>query len=262
MAQLDIYTLAFACFTAALILLSLVFVYAWRQKRLDIVDTFWGISFIAIALTAAVIVQDLSGIGRVILGCVLVWGMRLALHIGRRFIKSKKQDARYTDLQASWPTTAPALQAYGRIFVAQAILATVISLPVIMAINSTDYTPYYLYIGFVVWVVGLGFEIISDRQLRQFVTNPDNAGQLMTRGLWNYSRHPNYFGELTLWWGIGIMVLGTSYGVAGLIGPLIITLLICFVSGIPPAERQAADRDGWHEYKRTTSVIIPWLKRS
>lgn len=262
MAQLDLITLLVWCFVSVLVLQTAVFIYAWKHKRLDVVDTFWGITFITIALTAAIQVPRASGLGWVVVGCVLVWGTRLAWHIGRRFMRSTIQDPRYTQLQQSWPTSTPALQAYVRIFVAQALLATAVSVPVVMAINSQSFNPMWLYAGLAAWIVGFTVESIADKQLKDFIINKQNTGRLMTSGLWRYSRHPNYFGELTQWWGIGLMVLGTSYGVLGMIGPVIITTLICFVSGIPPAERRSADRPGWAEYKRTTSAIIPWFKQS
>jgi steroid 5-alpha reductase family enzyme len=112
-----------------------------------------------------------------------------------------------------------------------------------------------------VWVAGFTIETLADKQLRQFISNPANKGHLMTRGLWRYSRHPNYFGELTMWWGLGIIALGVPNGLIGLLGPALISHLIIFVSGIPPTEKAFQGRIGWDEYKRRTSVLVPWFVR-
>jgi steroid 5-alpha reductase family enzyme len=111
--------------------------------------------------------------------------------------------------------------------------------------------------GVVVWVLGFVCESIADSQLRQFLKANTKKDALLTTGLWKYSRHPNYFGEVTQWWGIALVALSSPFGWVGLIGALAITTLICFVSGIPPAERRAASKPGWAAYKRATSPLVP-----
>ena len=115
--------------------------------------------------------------------------------------------------------------------------------------------PAFVLAGLIVWMVGFVFETVGDLQLEAFVAH--NPGKLMTKGLWKYSRHPNYFGEMTQWVGIGVMALSVDYGWVSLIGPFVITYLLLFVSGIPPAERRSSKRPGWDDYKRRTSAVVP-----
>ncbi len=116
--------------------------------------------------------------------------------------------------------------------------------------------------GIAVWCVGFIFESMGDFQLDQFIKNPTNRGKIIRSGLWRYSRHPNYFGEAPLWWDMGIIALSSPWGWAGLIGPLVITMMILFVSGVPMTERMMEDVTGWEEYKRSTSAFFPWFPKT
>jgi steroid 5-alpha reductase family enzyme len=113
------------------------------------------------------------------------------------------------------------------------------------------------FIGLCVWGIGFYFESTGDAQLKEFITNPANKGKLMDRGLWKYSRHPNYFGEVTQWWGLFIVALSITGSLFTVIGPLTITTLILFVSGVPLLEKKYAGRPDWEEYKKRTSIFIP-----
>jgi steroid 5-alpha reductase family enzyme len=108
-----------------------------------------------------------------------------------------------------------------------------------------------------VWVIGFFFESVGDAQLSRFIKDPANKGKLMQSGLWKYTRHPNYFGEVTQWWGLWIIALSVSYGWLGIIGPLTITTLILKVSGIPLLEKSMEGNPEFQEYKKRTSVFFP-----
>ena len=114
--------------------------------------------------------------------------------------------------------------------------------------------------GVLVWLIGFYFEAVGDWQLRRFTSNPANKGKVMDQGLWRYSRHPNYFGEVLMWWGIFIVSLSLPGSWPGSIGPALITYLILFVSGIPLLEKRYADDLNYQEYKKRTSVFVPWWK--
>jgi steroid 5-alpha reductase family enzyme len=116
--------------------------------------------------------------------------------------------------------------------------------------------------GFLVWGFGFYFESTGDRQLKEFISNPENKGKIMNKGLWQYSRHPNYFGEVTQWWGIFIIALSIPGSSFTIIGPLTITILILFVSGIPLLEKKYAGRPDFEEYKKRTSVFVPLPPRN
>jgi steroid 5-alpha reductase family enzyme len=242
---------------SAVAFLSLVFVYGQTKKRYDIIDTAWGPAFIVIAFVNVALSGHVSWAAWLTVGLVTVWGMRLAWHIFRRFLHASSEDARYTELRKKWPQKYVGLQVFLRIYLVQALLATLVSLPVIVTIHSPAPQPWVALVGGLVWIVGFVIESAADRQLKQFLAQPANKGKLMMSGLWNYSRHPNYFGEMTQWWGIGIIGFGASLMLSALVGPLIITLLIRFVSGVPPAERRAATKPEWEDYKKKTRMLVP-----
>lgn len=255
--------LSLAPFVAAalsgIIFISAVFLAATHLKRYDIVDFAWGILFIVIAGSAWATTGWLGpfGVAEIALILVVVWGIRLARHISKRLAVSQHEDYRYKAMRDKWGGSADR-QAYVRVFLTQAILAFVISLPVLIAIAQPTVAPNWLsYVAVGIWVFGFVIEFVADAQLKRFVSDPKHKGQLMVSGLWRYSRHPNYFGEITQWWGIGLLCLNVNFGWIGLVGPLLITLLLIFVSGLPLSEAHMRSRKGWGAYSRRTSVLIP-----
>jgi steroid 5-alpha reductase family enzyme len=216
----------------------------------------------AAAIVAALQIYNPSRAVSVLLVVILVvvWACRLLWHILRRFIDSKEQDPRYTAIVDRWPRKNYELQLFAKIFLLQAILATIVSLPVIVLHYFQPELQTLLILGLVVWLVGFLCETIADAQLRRFLRS-SNKGELMQSGLWRYSRHPNYFGEIMMWWGIALMTFTTTLWWLGMVGALAISMLIIFVSGVPLAEARAAGKKGWPQYKSKTSVIIPWFPK-
>lgn len=242
---------------AAAVFMSVMFVVGHRMKRYDIVDVAWGLTFIVISLVSLAMNQ--ANLTSIALYClVAIWGVRLSTHIYRRFRAAPHEDKRYVELRKKWRSSNVPAAIYSRIYLVQAVLATIVCLPVLVVhAAQMDVQPIYLWTGLLVWAVGFTFEAVGDYQLRSFLQHPQPKGGLMTSGLWKYSRHPNYFGELVQWWGIGVIALGVPYGWIGLVGPAMISYLIVFVSGVPPVERAFEGRPGWAEYKARTSVLIP-----
>ena len=243
--------------------MCVVFLVARKIKRFDLVDAAWGWAFIVPAVTSYFLnfsnIFTLN-IQTVTTLLVIIWGVRLSRHILKRIKYSKTEDERYVGLRKRWKGNVE-LNVFLRIYLVQAFLAFVICLPV-MYINffAVLSWSWIVSLGVIVWVIGFLFEAVSDRQLRDFVTNSENKGKIMTEGLWKYSRHPNYFGELTQWWGIFIICLAVPFGWINIIAPLLITYLILFVSGVPLNEERFKGRTGWSEYKKRTSMLIPLPK--
>jgi steroid 5-alpha reductase family enzyme len=117
------------------------------------------------------------------------------------------------------------------------------------------------WLGAGLWLVGFVVESVADRQLAAFIKDKSNKGKVLDTGLWRYSRHPNYFGELLQWWAIGLIAAQTAYGWIGFAGPLLLTILIVFVSGIPPIENRRRDNPAYQDYKRRTSRLVPLPRR-
>lgn len=239
---------------------TVMFGIAKQLKRVDVVDVGWGLTFIVIAVVTATMNFPLNTAAAVVMILVVLWGARLSLSIGRRLIRSASQDPRYTELTKNYKPTTYWANVYLRIFIVQAVLAVMISLPVVIVMTQQPMWSGWLSAGVIVWIIGFVCEVVADAQLRDFLKSA-KKDELMNTGLWRYSRHPNYFGEMLMWWGLAIMSGATAYGWLGVVGALVITVLLRFVSGVPPAEARAASKRGWKQYKDSTSVLVPWFKK-
>jgi len=223
-------------------------------KRNDVADIAWGLGFINSAW-ASLFLSGFSERGFVAAILVTIWGMRLAWHIYLRN-KGKPEDYRYQAWRKEWKYFY--LRSFLQVYILQGILMFLIAIPLIY-INKSNILGIGLFdvLGVILWIFGFYFESVGDAQLKQFVSNPNNKGRIMDRGLWKYSRHPNYFGEVTQWWGIFIIALSVPFGYLTIVGPLTITILILFVSGIPLLEKKYLGRPDFEEYKEKTSIFFP-----
>jgi steroid 5-alpha reductase family enzyme len=235
---------------------SLWFLVALRLRRNDVADIAWGIGFIVLALTGQFAVTAVSTRGLLVLVLVAIWGLRLSLHIGRRN-QGKSEDPRYRKWREEWGAHAT-IRAFFQVFLLQAFLAVVILLPVtyVLAHRNSDLT-WLDALGAGVWLTGFVFEAVGDFELARFRKDPGNRGRIITSGLWKYTRHPNYFGEVTLWWGVWLIACSVSGGWKTVLGPATITLLILFVSGIPLLEKKYQGNNEFMEYQRRTSAFFP-----
>lgn len=237
-------------------------IYAITKKRNDLADVFWGISFIVIAWTGYFAQSYPPRLAFIVNILVTIWGVRLALHIFKRFKNSTEEDRRYHDMRKNWKINQD-LASFYYIFCFQAVLAIIVALPVTIINTATAVNNSAIVIvGVILWLFGFGYESLADKQLKDFITNPKNRGKLMTKGLFRHSRHPNYFGELVQWWSIAFIALFVNNGFYGTIGALTITALITMVSGVPLAEKGTANKPGWDAYKKKTPSLIPRLKLS
>lgn len=248
------------CLLVAISFITVVFFIGKKMKRYDIIDSAWGPTFILVAITSYLISYQSTpylSVCLLVVALVSIWGLRLCWHIASRFRSSQHEDPRYIELRKNWKGHE-SLNIYTRVYLVQALLATIICIPVIH-INLFDGSAWtgFALIGLLVWLFGFGFEAIGDRQLKNFLSDKNNRGKIMQYGLWKYTRHPNYFGEVTQWWGIGIIAMGVMPWWVGLIGPVTITFLIMYISGIPPSEKRFEGRAGWKEYKAKTSPLVP-----
>lgn len=232
------------------------FFVAQARKRNDVADIAWGTGFIVVAMTAMDLSDGMTPRRVLVMSLVIVWGLRLAAHIYYRN-KGKPEDQRYQKWRESWGKHA-LLRAFFQVFILQGLLIVIISLPVTFIITYRQQSiGVFDVLGVCTWIVGFLFETIGDYQLVKYKRDPLNRGKIMTQGLWNYTRHPNYFGEIILWWGMYIIALSVSYGWASILGPLTITFLILKVSGIPLLEEKYKDHPEFQEYKRRTSAFFP-----
>jgi steroid 5-alpha reductase family enzyme len=259
-------------FVLLIVFMTIVWAITYRIKRLDFVDVAWGLGFIIVTLTAFLwravpgprgASESFIGMTPRVVACLLVviWGARLALHILQRWLRHDGEDVRYQQLRKKWGRH-PAFHSYVQIFLLQAVLIYIICLPIQILTLVDPPADGWLLVGSLVWLIGFVCESLGDWQLSQFAKDPKNKGKLLITGLWRYTRHPNYFGEVTQWWGIFIIGVPLAffspwYTLLILPSPLLITVLILKVSGVPLTEKLMSKREGWREYVRHTSKFLP-----
>lgn len=184
-----------------------------------------------------------------------LWASRLIIYVYRRYTGN---DPRFTSWK--WQGSKALVINFFWIF-GQSIMIAIMSYPVVLVnTNNSMRGLFYLdYVGLLIWVIGFCYEAVSDYQLFAFMRNPLNKGHVMRFGLWRYSRHPNYFGESLMWWGVYCTALSLPYGSIAIITPIAITYLLVFVTGIPLIEKAMIGNPEYNEYQRTTSKFIPWF---
>jgi len=242
---------------AVFIYMSIWYLIALLAKRNDIADIAWGLGFILVTLVTISREAILTDRDVLITALVILWGIRLALHIHARN-RGKKEDFRYKQWREEWGKSFY-IRTYLQVFLLQGFFLLLISLPIIIGISQTGNDSWQLtdFLGLAVWSFGFIFETVGDWQLTRFMADPANKGKLLQSGTWRYTRHPNYFGEVTLWWGLWFISLATANSMLGIIGPLTISFLIIKVSGIPLLEKAMKKHPDWPEYAKKTSVFFP-----
>jgi steroid 5-alpha reductase family enzyme len=236
--------------------MSLWFVISLIKKRNDVADVAWGLGFVLLAWASFFLYGDSDARGLLVNILVSIWGLRLAWHIYSRN-NGKPEDYRYLAWRLSWGKWF-FVRSYVQVYLLQGFLLFLIILPVLVIHNNPSSSLGWLdFLGIAVWLWGFYFELVGDAQLANFIKNPANRGKLMQGGLWAYTRHPNYFGEVTLWWGVWLMSISVPHGWLAIVGPLTITFLILKVSGIPMLEKKMAEHPEFAEYKRRVSMFLP-----
>ena len=231
------------------------FIIGQIKKNNAVVDIAWGLGFVLVAWFTYIF-SDKAIINSVITLLVSLWGLRLGYYLFKRNW-NKNEDYRYVNMRKSW-IKYPMLQAYLKVYMLQMILMFIISIPIIFVNNLSDSLSIVSYIGLFIWIIGYFFEVVGDYQLKKFVSN--NKGKIMKSGLWKYTRHPNYFGEATMWWGIYLIAFSVG-GIYTVISPILITILLLFVSGVPLLEEKYKDNEEFKEYAKVTSIFIPWFPK-
>lgn len=226
------------------------------RRRNDVVDVAWGLGFVLLAWTSALLSGDPGTRAVIANTLVSIWGIRLAWHIHARN-HGRPEDYRYLQWRREWGRWMY-LRSYFQVFMLQGVLLFIVALPVVLINNAKRSDLGWLdVVGVGIWLLGFFFEAVGDAQLARFIKDPANRGKVMQSGLWAYTRHPNYFGEVTQWWGLWVMALSASNGWIGLIGPITITVLILKVSGIPMLEKKLAEKPEFAEYSKRVSAFLP-----
>jgi len=230
------------------------------MRNVSIVDSLWSLLFVLMTLVYVLLTPAAGGRALLTLFLVGVWAVRLSAYLTQRNW-GQPEDRRY---QAIRRENEPGfwLKSLYVVFGLQAILAWIISLPLMSAVVTATPIGWLDYTAVGVWFIGLVFEAVADAQLAAFKARPESRGRVMDRGLWRYSRHPNYFGEACVWWGLWLLAAASGAWWT-VISPLLMTLLLLQVSGVTLLERNIVDRrPGYREYAARTNAFVPGPPRA
>ncbi len=226
---------------------------ARQLGRVSVVDTVWGLGFIAVALVSAVlgtVLRDAAYLPWLLLAMVALWGGRLAWHIGRRS-HGGGEDPRYEELLSRGEGGI-----VRKVLLPQGLAIWFVSLPVQVAAVADRPLAWVAGLGVALWLVGLVFESVGDAQLAAYKRDPDR-GPVMDRGLWRYTRHPNYFGDACVWWGIWLAVASAWPGVLTVLSPVAMSYFLVYATGARLLEKSMMRRPGYPEYAARTSMFVP-----
>ena len=258
MSFIELYGIALLVILGCMTILWLVSLWL---KNSSIVDIFWGTGFVIANWVYFVLTPDGFPLRKWLIGVlVTIWGLRLSLHILRRNW-GKPEDFRYQVWRKEAGTRWWWLSFF-RVFLLQGILMWIISAPLLAAQRGAKPAHLILFdfLGVIVWGIGFFFEAVGDLQLARFKADPANKGKVMDRGVWRYTRHPNYFGDSAQWWGY-YLIAAFAGGWWTLFSPILMTLFLLRVSGVALLEKTLEKRPGYQEYIRKTSAFIPWFPR-
>lgn len=261
----EIFELTVFASVAVIFVVGITWLISLFKKDNSVMDIAYGVCFMAIALYTYVqtdVPQDVRATAITV--CVLAWGARLSYRIWKRNLKVG-EDYRYRSWRLAWMekgSTYFYLRSFFQIFALQAVIVITIALPIVFA--NTISGPQFSFLnllGFGIWMIGFYMQARADSELDYFLKHRHPVHKVLKTGLWKYSRHPNYFGEALMWWGILIMIVGLPYWHVALISPLLITYLVRFVSGVPLLEMRFAHDADYQEYSRKTNAFIPWFPK-
>jgi steroid 5-alpha reductase family enzyme len=241
---------------------TLVWVLSLRLQDASVADVGWGLGFVLLAWLYCLLSPTLTPRSGLVAVLIVIWGGRLSWHIFRRH-HGCGEDPRYQAMRAShghafwW-------RSLFTVFWLQGTILWFVSLPLLAAVHAAN--PFALTavdgLGVLLFAVGFSFEVVGDRQLRRFKADPSNRGHVLDRGLWRYTRHPNYFGDAVLWWGLYAVAAATLHGWLTVLSPALMTFLLMRVSGVTLLEQSLkASKPGYQTYIARTTAFYPWFPR-
>jgi steroid 5-alpha reductase family enzyme len=255
-------TVMLASASAVATLMLVAWVVSVRRRDASVVDVAWGLGFVCVAWVSFALADGAQVRQALVAVMTTVWGLRLAVYLAWRGARTG-EDFRYRDMRARFGKRFPLISLV-TVFGFQGLGMWTVSLPV-QAAQVPD-TPSALttldFVGVAVWAVGMFFETVGDLQLARFRADPRNHSKVFDRGLWRYSRHPNYFGEFCVWWGIYALALATGEAWWSVLGPLTMSFILFWLSGVPEMERHLRRRgEEYESYIRRTSAFFPSAPR-
>jgi steroid 5-alpha reductase family enzyme len=239
------------------VVLAVTFAVALRLDRHSVIDSAWGVAFTVIAVVSFAASSGSGDDARRVLVTALtvVWGLRLAIFIAWRQ-RGEGEDPRYAALLSRAPGN-PQAYALRMVYLLQGVIVLFVSLPVQVTQYSSERLGVLAYTGVAVWAVGLAFEAVGDAQKARFKADPANRGVVLDRGLWRYTRHPNYFGDACVWWGLFLVAADAWPGALTVFSPLLMTFILVRGTGKKLSETRMRERPGFTAYVERTSGFVP-----
>jgi steroid 5-alpha reductase family enzyme len=233
-----------------------------RRREASLADVCWGLGFVLLVWLYCVLSSALTPRSWLVAALTTLWGTRLSVHIFRRN-QGQGEDPRYQAMRASHGR-AFWWRSLFTVFWLQGAILWVVALPLLVAVRATKPAALTALdgLGILLFAVGFGFEVVGDCQLERFKAQASNRGTVLDRGLWRYTRHPNYFGDATMWWGIYAMAASTPNGWLTVLSPSLMTFLLMRVSGVTMLEEGLkASKPGYRAYIARTPAFFPWFPR-
>ena len=249
------------------IYMNIAFLTGTIKKNNAVIDSFYGTGFVVVAWVSLLLSGTLDIRQIIVTIIVTIWGIRLSTYVTIRNW-GKPEDYRYQAMRERFGDKV-LQKSYGKIYMFQGLIIFLVVFPVTyinatsipLLINILDWGFISLILGTIVWIFGFYFESVGDYQLRRFLKNPNRTKKVLDEGLWKYTQHPNYFGEVTVWWGLFIIATGVSWGIFTIFGPIIINIIIIKVSGVRLLNKRYEGDPEYVDYKKRTSAFIPWFPK-
>lgn len=245
---------------AIFIFMVSVFLLAQKMKDNSIVDIAWGFGFVIIAWVSLLYTPETSIRELLVVTLVTLWGVRLGSFLWYRSI-GRGEDFRYANFRKNWGKNAVMI-AFFRVFMMQGAFMLLLAYPILRVHASEGPgVDFFMIAGALIWLLGFFFQVVGDAQLQSFKKRKTHEDQILTTGVWRYTRHPNYFGEATMWWGIFVIVLPVELGWTAVFSALFINFLLLRVSGVPFLDERFKDNENYQQYKRETNNFVPWFPK-
>lgn len=254
--------IALICLAWLVVVFAALWLLSRRLADVGIVDIAWGPGFALVGWIWLGLRGAPNTAALLLLACVTLWALRLGLHLRARHARQSGEDARYAAMRARAPDSF-ARDSFWKVFMLQAVILWALALPIHLAFGwptqATVPPAGLIALGLLLFTAGFLIEVLADLKLARFRADPANRGGLLTSGLFAWSRHPNYFGEAVLWFGIGLLSVAASGSWLALAGPAALLGLLLRVSGVTLLDEHLRHtRPGFEDYARRTSAFLPW----
>ena len=249
-------------FLVIMVQMTLLWIVSIKIKNVSIIDPFWGLGFVIVAVYYNLNLQEHSLRSKIVLTLAIIWGLRLFIYLLWRSW-NKEEDYRYQQFRNDYGAQRYWWFSFFQVFLLQGFLLWLISAPLLAAMYFGSTTSLYIldYVAILIWFIGFSFEAGGDYQLAKFKSNPENKGKLLTSGLWKYTRHPNYFGDATVWWAFGLFSIAAG-AYLPILSSILMSLLIVKISGVAMLERTLKHtKPEYKEYIERTNAFFPWFPK-